>query len=225
MTRSANKAPHPRWTDRVGLRLSKHTPYDGLTISVLEGRVESGELATRVKSALALLREHDPRCYRRLKADCERIWVRVLAGTIGGYIDGLRAICLDERFVASHMNRDSDIAATIVHEAMHARLCSYGIVYGDGDSARIERACFRREVAFASMFPESAFITKVKHLQALPDTAWSPHNLNMLRLEAMPGALNYLGTSSFSTSLLVLLARLISWSGTILQRVRRGRAA
>jgi len=187
--------------------------------------MESAEVVTRVKNALILLEEHDPRCYRRLKTDCQRIWVKVSAGTIGEYVEGLRTICLDEQFVASRMNRDSDIAAIIVHEAMHARLCSYGIVYGDRDRGRIERACFRREVAFASMFPESDFISKVKHLQALPDTDWRHDKLYLRRVEAMPRAFNYLGTSTFVTSVLVLVARSILWCGMILRRLRRRRAA
>ncbi len=218
MTRKASRAG-ARWVDRIGLLLSREWRYDGMTVRVLEGQVKPPELVKRVTDALSLLRKNDARCYRRLKKDVSRIWVKVMAGTIGEYNEPLRTICLDERFVASPNTADSDIAATIVHEATHARLGAFGVVSNDRTRARIEKMCFARELAFASRFQASnAFAEKIRHLQERPDTEWTHEKVRALRLGAAPRALKYLGTPEFFTRFLV-------WCAAILTRLRRGRAA
>jgi len=49
------------WIDRFQLWMSDHTPYDGLTLSVLDLHNDSDALLVRVKDALALLERYDPR--------------------------------------------------------------------------------------------------------------------------------------------------------------------
>jgi len=208
-----------RWIDRISLRLSRKWRFDGITVAVLQGQLDPRQLVDRVTGALALLGKNDPRCYRRLKTDINRFWVKVLVSTIGEYNEPLKTICLDERFVGSPNTPDSDIAATIVHEAMHARLCSFGVVSNDRTRARIEKFCFDRELAFARRFSESnAFVARIERLQALPDSQWTHAQLRSLRLGAVPRALDYLGTPGFVTRFLI-------WCAGMLGRLRRGRAA
>ena len=215
-----------RWLARFGLAFSKHDSHDGFLLSVLEAQRDSSELFPRLARALELIRQYDLRCYRRLQKDCGRIWVRVLLGTIGEYSHPLRTISLDERFVAWDGTADSDIAATIVHEAMHARLCSTGVTFNDHNRARVERACFRREVAFAQQFPESqAFLARVKRLQELPDQDWRWENFQSHRLGAISRMLSYLGSPRPLTQLLVWIATILVWIATIIRRLRPGRAA
>jgi hypothetical protein len=206
-----------RWIDRITLRLSQHFQHDGLTIAVLEVQHAAADVVRRVTDALILLENHDPRGYRRLKKDCERVWVKVLVGTISEYRHGVRTILVDERFLMSHPT--SDIAAVFLHEAMHARLCAQGVVYGDEGRRKVEQACFRRELEFASKFPESApFIATVQRIQEMPDSEWTYKHLHTQRMNAATRALSYLGTPS-------LVARLVVWSMKFWQRFRRGRAA
>jgi hypothetical protein len=208
-----------RWLDRIGLLLSREWRYDGITVAVLEGQVKPPELVKRVTDALSLLGKNDARCYRRMKKDVNRIWIKVMAGTIGEYNEPLRTICLDERFVASPNTADSDIAAVIVHEATHARLCAFGVVANERTRARIEKMCFNRELAFASRFQASnAFAEKIRPLQERPETEWTHEKLRALRFGAAPRALKYLGTPEFVTHFLV-------WCSAMLTRLRRGRAA
>jgi hypothetical protein len=210
---------HARWIDRFGLWLSRTWRYDGMTVSVVGVQHAPEDLLERVTSALALLRDHDSRSYRRLKTDTDRIWVKVLVGTIGEYNEPLRTICLDERFVASPNTATPDIAATIVHEATHARLCGVGLVSNEHTRARIERLCFNRELAFANQFPESqTFVAMIERLQELPESEWSHDKLRDRRLGAAPRALKYLGAP-------YVITRLLIWTARMWGRLRRGRAA
>jgi hypothetical protein len=60
---------------------------------------------------------------------------------------------LDTRFVRADTTLPEMIAATIVHEATHARLARRGIGYEEKLRPRVEAACERRELAFAAKLP------------------------------------------------------------------------
>jgi len=62
----------------------------------------------------------------------------------------------DERFLAHEDASTNRIASAILHEATHARLERYGIVYEEGRRVRIEAICLRRELALAARLPDSA---------------------------------------------------------------------
>src|SRR5882672_12744248 len=46
------------------------------------------------------------------------------------------------------------VAATIIHEATHARLMTAGVGYEPERRAKVERICFKAEIAFASRLPD-----------------------------------------------------------------------
>jgi hypothetical protein len=107
----------------------------------------------RVEEALRLIQKYDPLRYDRLTRDLERVWVRDLAGALGTFNQSLHACSLDREFVQAERSCLELIAATIVHEAAHARLDRCGIGYEEELRPRIEAACFRRELAFAAKLP------------------------------------------------------------------------
>ena len=51
---------------------------------------------------------------------------------------------------------DAEVAATILHEAMHARLHNLGFPLEMADRARQERFCRRAEIEFGSLVPGGA---------------------------------------------------------------------
>jgi len=55
---------------------------------------------------------------------------------------------------------EAQIAATILHEAMHARLHRLGVAVGAADRARQERFCRRAEVEFGRLVPGGEPIVK-----------------------------------------------------------------
>jgi hypothetical protein len=115
----------------------------------------SPEHLPRVEEALGLIRQYGPLQYRRIVEDLQRIWIFLVPDGLAAYRHSLRACVLDERFVADAATDVKRIASAIVHEATHARLERYGILYEEAKRVKIETICLRRELAFAVCLPDS----------------------------------------------------------------------
>jgi hypothetical protein len=145
------RVPKPTLADRFELWFSTGKQSDGLWIGVSLDS-EADPILRRVEEALHLIKAYDRFRYDRLTRDLERVWVRLLPGVFGNFNSSLRACELDRRFVLSETSTEV-IAATIVHEATHARIHRCGIGYDEKLRPRIEAACLRRELAFAAKLP------------------------------------------------------------------------
>lgn len=144
--------PRPRLVDRLALRLSKSRVVDGLWLGVALS-FEPEPILNRVEEALRLIQTYDQHRYNRLIRDLERVWVCDIPGAMGNFDKSIRACKLDREFVAADRSSPELIATTIVHEATHARLDRCGISYEEELRPRIEAACIRRELAFATRLP------------------------------------------------------------------------
>jgi hypothetical protein len=131
---------------------------DGFAVATMEDDEKARQSFARVEEALCLIRDHAPRLYSRLRRDLELIWVRVLPGPLGGYSHDLRACLLDARFVLDRSRPCSLIAASIVHEATHARLRGCGIDHREPMRNRVEAVCVRAEMDFAARLPDGAAV-------------------------------------------------------------------
>lgn len=124
--------------------------FDGIWI----GSWRSPEDLPRTEAALLLIKKHSRIHYSRVTRDLAKVWIRVLLEAWAEYDDALKACVLDERYVASASLES--LAATIVHEATHARLARCGFGYKEDMRSRIESVCHRRELDFAARLPDSA---------------------------------------------------------------------
>ena len=152
-----NPRPRVKLIDRMELLAFHGRTIDGLKVGGLDKKSAGWR---GIEEALCLIRWHDPVRYKRLLGDIERVWVRMLPGAVGSYNASLNACQLDQRFVLAELGRPEVIASTIVHEATHARLVKRGIGYEQPIRARVERACFRRELAFAARLPDGGAVRK-----------------------------------------------------------------
>jgi len=100
--------------------------------------------------------------------DLERVWVTPLPGPVGCFDHSLGACELDPRFVLAETTSPEMIAATIVHEATHARLHRRGIGYEEDLRGRVEAVCVRRQLAFAARLPNGEQVRE----QAERDLEW-----------------------------------------------------
>src|SRR5688500_12391223 len=109
----------------------------------------------KVKAALRIIAQYDPRRWRRLRNDVSRIVILDLSGAHGGHIAGSRSCIVSRQRLA----RDTPalIALTIVHEATHRRIDRAGIRYWPDLQSRIERRCVAEELAFAEKLPIDSF--------------------------------------------------------------------
>jgi hypothetical protein len=113
---------------------------------------DAGSILERVGQALAMIRRHDPRRYRRLCRDVSRIWVRLLPGDLASFNAAAEACQLDSRYVRDATVAAEAIATSIVHEATHARI-DRCVSYREDLRHRIEAACRRQELAFSRRLP------------------------------------------------------------------------
>jgi hypothetical protein len=134
------------------LRWSHGRHIDGLWIGSFEAEPEPS--LHRVKEALHLIKTYDRQRYERLIRDLERVWVFLIPGGLAQFDYSIWACVLDPRYVLNETNSPEQIAATIVHEATHARLWRCGIGYQEGQRYRVEAVCLRRERAFAAKLPQ-----------------------------------------------------------------------
>ena len=126
----------------------------GLRVAVYNTRpdVDTERVFARLDAALALIERYQPWHFRRLGRDLTGIWVRRYPCR-GAYLPQQRACLVELTFAVNPAFSDAQVAATIVHEAMHARLDRAGVAFGPEDAARVERFCRRAEVEFGLTVP------------------------------------------------------------------------
>jgi hypothetical protein len=179
------------------MRAGPHKLIDGIWV----GSLSSGSDALlRIENALKLIKTYDPLRHDRLSHDLDLIVVRVLTGEIGRFDHPLRACCLDTRFVLAETSSPEMIAATIVHEATHARLWRRGIRYEQEFRHRVEAVCYRRELAFAAKLPNSYLVREQAQRSlsayAKPET-WSDAAVESRVVEGGTEAMRHLGFPSW----------------------------
>ena len=108
-----------------------------------------------VEDALQLIKRYDPLNYLLVTRNLDRIWVRLIPSAEAHYERTLNACVLDKRYLHKEGMTLERIASTIVHEATHARLEKWGIIYEEESRYRIEAICLRRELSFLAKLPDS----------------------------------------------------------------------
>ncbi|MGH7615421.1 MAG: hypothetical protein ACREMW_15430, partial [Gemmatimonadales bacterium] len=99
----------------------------------------------KVSGALDLIEKYDPRRLARMRRDLRGF--ALIGGGGEFYHHGINAYVMD---LASMRARSiPDLAATMVHEATHARLMRAGIKPKKSNQERIERICTEAEASFA----------------------------------------------------------------------------
>src|SRR5947199_978106 len=204
--RRQSQASRLSFADRFELRFSTGKWVDGLWIGTFESAAEP--ILLRVENALRLTETHDPRRYSRLIGDLARVWVRLLTGPVARFSHALRACELDTRFVLADSSSPDVIAATIVHEATHARLWRAGIGYREEVRARVEAVCTRRELAFAARLPDGARLRETLRASQFPPDFWTNWAFRERDLHGTIEALRHLGTPDWLVKA-VLAARAV----------------
>lgn len=126
----------------------------GLPVHVVNSRpdVRTADVLARLDRALGLLEHYVPWHARRLRRDFSRLLV-VRYPCRGAYDPGDGTCIVELTFCVNPQHGDPEVAATILHEAMHARLHAAGVPLDFEDRARQERFCRRAEIEFGRMVP------------------------------------------------------------------------
>jgi hypothetical protein len=126
----------------------------GLSVHVVNSRpdIRTADVLARLDRALGLLEQYVPWHARRLRRDFGRLLV--IRYPCRGAYDPSDGTCIVElTFCVNPRHGDPEVAATILHEAMHARLHAAGLPLDFEDRARQERFCRRAEIEFGRLVP------------------------------------------------------------------------
>jgi hypothetical protein len=144
---------------RVASALAAPVSHDsgelfGLPIVINNTRpdINTPEVWSRLQRSLELIEQYTPHHFRRLQRDFRLIVVQRFACR-GAYFHEQRACLVELTFAVNPAFSDAEVAATILHEAMHARLHQLGFPLEMSDRARQERFCRRAEIEFGRLAP------------------------------------------------------------------------
>jgi hypothetical protein len=131
----------------------------GVKVDVLNTRsdIDTEQVFRRAEGVLALVGRYQPWRLRHLQRDLARILVERFPCR-GAYFPDTRTCLLELTFMVNADFSDAQVAATLVHEGMHARLdrfCSrFGVPAFPERAARHERICRRAELEFGLAVPD-----------------------------------------------------------------------
>jgi len=115
--------------------------------------IRTPDVLTRLDRSLRLIRDYTPHYFRHLQRDFDHIVVQRFACR-GAYFHEQRACLVELTFTVNPDFSDAEVAATILHEAMHARLDALGFPLEMDDRARQERFCRRAEIELGRLVPQ-----------------------------------------------------------------------
>ncbi len=140
----------------LGDGFSKIDRYEVLGIPVVVENtrpdIDPRDVIARLERTLAMIQQYVPHHFRHLQRDFDHIIVKRFACR-GAYFHEQRACLVELTFSVNTDFSDAEVAATILHEAMHARLDALGFPLEMEDRARQERFCRRAEIEFGELVP------------------------------------------------------------------------
>lgn len=138
---------------RAANNLSRHE-VRGIPVVIDNTRpdIHTAQVVERLERTLELIERFVPHHFRHLKRDFAYIAVQRFACR-GAYFHEQRACLVELTFTVNPDFSDAEVAATILHEAMHARLHRLGFPLEMEDRARQERFCRRAEIEFGLSVP------------------------------------------------------------------------
>lgn len=140
---------------RAGADLPEHRTIRGLPITLINTRpdIDDEDVFVRLDAALALIERFQPWHFRRMHRDFSSIQIRRFPCR-GAFFPDTRICLVELTFVVNRDFTPTQVAATILHEAMHARLDNAGVKYESTSAAKHERFCRRAEVEFGMVAPD-----------------------------------------------------------------------
>lgn len=129
----------------------------GLPVVVINTRpdIRTEHVFERLDAALGLIEQYMPHIFRKLSRDFAGLLVERRAYR-GAYLVAERVCMVELTFVVNPSFTLAQVASTILHEAMHARLHALGRALDD--SPRQERFCRRAEIEFGLRVPGGAAV-------------------------------------------------------------------
>lgn len=135
-----------------GERRVERRTLRGIPTTIVNTRpdIETPQVVARLDAALGLIEQYTPHYFRHIRRDFAGLHVERYACR-GAFFPAERVCLVELTFIVNPAFTLAQVASTIVHEGMHARLHAVGI---EAESrAREERFCRRAEIEFGSLAP------------------------------------------------------------------------
>ncbi|HEX6049893.1 MAG TPA: hypothetical protein VFZ21_11520 [Gemmatimonadaceae bacterium] len=153
------------FSDAVGIAkelLSTETrTIRGVRVSVYNTRadIETHRVFERLDGALGVIERYQPHRLRRFRRDVAGIVVKRFPCRAAFFGD--TRVCLIElTFAGAGQFSDAQVAASIVHEGVHARLLTMGLSGHPGCEAREERLCRKAELELGLAVPDGQAVVE-----------------------------------------------------------------
>jgi hypothetical protein len=146
---------------KAGADLPEERVVRGIPVTLINTRpdIDDEHVFARLDAALALIERYQPWHFRRMHRDFSRIQIRRFPCR-GAFFPETRTCLVELTFVVNPEFTPTQVAATILHEAMHARLDNAGVKYESTSAAKHERFCRRAEVEFGMVAPDGASVVE-----------------------------------------------------------------
>ena len=129
--------------------------------------IATERVLAQLDAALGLIEAHQPWRFRHLARDLSHIVVKRFACR-GAYFYAERACLTELTFLANPSFNAAQVASSIVHEGVHARVHAMGVTYDGPDRReREERLCREAELAFGLAVPPALGAPVVERAVAL----------------------------------------------------------
>ena len=159
----------------------KYNRKDFIIAALFSGKITF----PKIDQALNLISKFDSRSYFRIQRDVKKIWVSATPPYYAEWIDEFQMCILDREYICRPDVSPAEIASTIIHEATHARLGRAKINYKEETPNRVERICFKSEMAFAKRLPDGEQLIKNVELRLkIPETYWTSSEFQQRNLDA-----------------------------------------
>jgi hypothetical protein len=147
-----DQSPEPRPETRI---------IEGIRVDVVNTRadIDTARVFRRAEAVIGRVQQYQPWRLAHIRRDIAGILVERYACR-GAYFPDRRLVMLELTFMANEQFSDSQVAASLVHEGMHARLDrlfeKFGVTPFALARARHERICRRAELDFGLAVPDGA---------------------------------------------------------------------
>jgi len=145
-----------RWRDWLarenGAPISR--TIEGFRVDVLNTRpdIDTAQVYERMAGVLALIRQYQPRRFRRMQRDFSRILVQRYPCR-GAFYPDTRTCITELTFTVNPDFSLAQIASSMIHEGIHARVRAMCHTYDPTQLPREERICRRAELEWGLSVP------------------------------------------------------------------------
>jgi hypothetical protein len=169
------------WSDAVTAakeRLNTDTrTIRGVHVTVVNTRpdIDTARVFEKLDGALGVIERYQPHRLRRFRHDVRGIIVKRFACR-AAFFGATRECLIELTFAGEGKFSDAQVAASIVHEGVHARLLTMGLAGHPGCEAREERLCREAELELGLAVPDGqAVVDRAMASLSLDDMDVAPN--------------------------------------------------